>query len=68
MRDLNLLPQLPMDSLQLICGLVVTTMMNAATDILDLHADQPRAEQDLTEDFVKQLRLIFLGARSWKAN
>jgi TetR/AcrR family transcriptional regulator, fatty acid biosynthesis regulator len=67
MRDLNLLPQLPMDSLQLICGLVVTTMMNAATDILDLPAGQPRAEQELTENFVRQLRLIFLGARSWKA-
>ncbi len=68
MRDLNLLPQLPMESLQLICGLVVTTMMNAATDILDLPDGQPRAELELTENFVKQLRLIFLGARSWKAN
>lgn len=66
MRDLGLLPHLPMESLQMICGLVVTTMMNAATDILDLPADQPRAEQELTENFVRQLRLIFLGARSWK--
>lgn len=66
MRDLDLLPHLPMDSLQLVCGLVVSTMMNAATDILDLPADQPRAEQELTENFVRQLRLIFLGARSWK--
>jgi TetR/AcrR family transcriptional regulator, fatty acid biosynthesis regulator len=66
MRDLGMLPGLPMASLQLICGLVVTTMMNAATDILDLPEGQPQAEQELTENFVQQLRLIFLGARSWK--
>ncbi len=66
MRDLGLLPALPMETLQLICGLVVTTMMNAATDILDLPRDQPQAERELSENFIKQLRLIFLGARSWK--
>lgn len=66
MRDMNLMPKLPMDALELICGLVVTTMMNAATDILDLPDDQPQAEKELTENFVMQLRLIFLGARSWK--
>ncbi len=66
MRDLNLMPQLPMDTLELICGLVVTTMMNAATDILDLPDAQPQAEREMLENFVLQLRLIFLGARSWK--
>jgi AcrR family transcriptional regulator len=66
MRDLNLLPHLSMDALQGICGLVVTTMMNAASDILDLPADNVQAEHELTEAFVMQLRLIFLGARSWK--
>jgi len=66
MRDMGLLPKLPMETLQLICGLVVTTMMNAATDILDLPPNQPQAEKELIENFIKQLRLIFLGARSWK--
>lgn len=66
MRDMGLLPTLPMETLQLICGLVVTTMMNAATDILDLPPGQPQAEKELTENFIRQLRLIFLGARHWK--
>ncbi len=65
MRDMNVMPSLPMEALELICGLVVTTMMNAATDILDLPEGQAQAEKELTENFVMQLRLIFLGARSW---
>jgi TetR/AcrR family transcriptional regulator, fatty acid biosynthesis regulator len=65
MRDMNLMPRLSMDTLSLICGLVVTTMMNAATDILDLPEGQPQAETEMTENFILQLRLIFLGARSW---
>lgn len=66
MRELGLMPQLPMPTLEMICSLVVTTMMNAATDILDLPEGQPQAEKEMTENFVMQLRLIFLGARVWK--
>lgn len=66
MRDLNMLPQLPMEALQVMCGLVVTTMMNAASDILDLPAGNAQAEKEMTETFVMQLRLVFLGARSWQ--
>lgn len=66
MRDLGLMPQLSMDALQVICGLVVTTMMNAASDILDLPEGNVQAEKEMTENFVMQLRLVFLGARSWK--
>ena len=66
MRDLDLLPQLSMDALQVICGLVVTTMMNAASDILDLPAGNAQAEKEMTENFVMQLRLVFLGARAWR--
>lgn len=65
LRDMNAMPKLPMEALELICGLVVTTMMNAATDILDLPEGQAQAEKELTENFIMQLRLIFLGARSW---
>lgn len=65
LRAMNQLPSLPMEALELICGLVVTTMMNAATDILDLPEGQAQAEKELTENFILQLRLIFLGARSW---
>lgn len=66
LRDLGLMPaSLPMDALQMICKLVVTTMMNAATDILDVPAHQPQQEAELVENFVRQLRVIFLGARLW---
>lgn len=66
MRELGLFPQLAMDDLQRVCGLVVTTMLNAAIDILDLPAGNARAEAELSENFVRQLRLIFLGAKNWR--
>ncbi|AVP97444.1 TetR family transcriptional regulator [Ahniella affigens] len=67
MRDLGLLPSMPKDDLQMICRLVVTTMMHAATEILDLPANDPRQERELIDNFVRQLRLIFIGARSWQS-
>lgn len=66
LRLLGLFPDLSMDSLKLICGLVVATMFNATSDILDLPRDQPRREQELVDNFVSQLRLIFIGARHWR--
>lgn len=66
LRALGVLPDLSSSSLQMICGLVVTTMLNAASDILDLPAAQRRQEQELVENFVRQLRVIFLGARHWR--
>lgn len=66
LRALNILPGLTTASLQMICGLVVNTMLNACTDILDLPANQPQAERELIDNFVQQLRLIFLGALQWR--
>ena len=66
LRTLNLLPGLSTTSLQMICGLVVNTMLNACTDILDLPANEPEAERELLDNFVRQLRLIFLGALQWR--
>ena len=66
LRALNFLPGLPTASLQMICGLVVNTMLGACTDILDLPPDQPQAERELIDNFVRQLRLIFLGALQWR--
>lgn len=66
LRGLNVLPGLSTGSLQMICGLVVNSMLNAAIDILDLPPNQPQQERELVDDFVRQLRLIFLGAREWK--
>lgn len=41
-------------------------MLNAATDILDLPAGGTRLERELIENFVRQLRLILLGAAAWR--
>lgn len=66
LRELSLLPGLSMGTLQMVCGLVVNTMLNAASDFIDVPADQPQVEEELTENFVRQLRVIFLGATQWK--
>ncbi len=66
LRALGTMTELSMPSLQMICGLVVTTMLNAASDILDLPKAQARQEKEMVDNFVKQLRLIFIGARYWK--
>lgn len=66
LRDLGTVPGLSSQTLELICSLVVTTMLNAANDILDLPTDQKQSEQELVDHFVAQLRLIFLGARLWR--
>lgn len=69
-QDLRLLgfrPDLPTADLELICSLVVNTMLNAAGDILDLPPGQMQAERELEDRFVGQLRLIFLGAEQWRA-
>jgi TetR/AcrR family transcriptional regulator, fatty acid biosynthesis regulator len=66
LRALNALPGLGMPDLQMICGLVVNAMLNAAIDILDLPPQRPELEAELVENFVKQMRVIFLGARQWR--
>jgi AcrR family transcriptional regulator len=66
LRAIGTLPDLSTASLQMICGLVVTTMLNAASDILDLPQGQPKRERELVDNFVRQLRVIFLGAARWK--
>lgn len=65
-RRLGLYKELPTASLQMICGLIVTSMLAAATDILDLPAEQPLLESEMTENFVKQLQVVLLGASCWR--
>jgi AcrR family transcriptional regulator len=66
LRALGYLPHLAMDTLEMICGLVVKLMLSAVADILDLPPGQPRLEDELLDNFVRQLRLIFLGASAWR--
>ena len=66
MRELGTVPGLSNRSLELVCSLVVSTMLNAANDILDLPAGQDQGEKELVDHFVQQLRMVFLGARLWR--
>lgn len=66
LRQLGLFKQLSEAMLQLMCSLVVTTMMNAATDVLELRKSTQGDSTHLIDDFVRQLRLVFLGAKLWR--
>lgn len=65
-RRLGAYKELSTASLQMVCGLIVTTMLAAAPEILDLPPDQPMLEAEMTENFVKQLQVVLLGASLWK--
>jgi TetR/AcrR family transcriptional regulator, fatty acid biosynthesis regulator len=67
LRSLGAFTALSSTSLQMVCGLVVSTMLNAASDILDLPKGQAQQEKELVDNFVMQLRIIFIGARYWKS-
>ncbi|HEX4857356.1 MAG TPA: HTH-type transcriptional repressor FabR [Limnobacter sp.] len=66
LRQLNIFPGLSTQTLTLICSLVVTLMMNSATDFLDARADQPQIEREMLDNFVKQIVMVFLGAAHWE--
>ncbi|MES2297963.1 MAG: TetR family transcriptional regulator [Pseudomonadota bacterium] len=65
-RALGLYKDLPTARLQMVCGLIVMTMLSAATDILDLPPDQPLLEHEMAENFVRQLQIILIGAQHWR--
>jgi AcrR family transcriptional regulator len=65
LRSLGILDHLSSEDLQMVCRLVVNTMLNAAVDLLDLPARQPQREQEQIDNFVRQLGVIFVGAQAW---
>jgi AcrR family transcriptional regulator len=65
-RRLGAYQDLSTSSLLMICGLIVTTMLAAAPEILDLPPGQPLLEAEMTENFVQQLQVVLLGATCWK--
>jgi AcrR family transcriptional regulator len=69
--DFRLFPEmqnLPTDDLQMIADLVINTAMNWCGEILSLPAEQVRVQYELSMRAVKQLRLIFVGARHWRSD
>ena len=65
-RRLGIYPDMPTSSLQMVCGLIVTTMLAAASEILDLPPEQPLLEAEMRQNFVHQLQVVLLGAACWK--
>ena len=65
-RRINAYPDMPTASLQMVCGLIVNTMLSAAPELLDLPPGQPLLEAEMTENFVQQLQVVLLGAAAWK--
>ncbi len=61
-RMRGLYAQLPTARLQMVCGMIVMTMLAAATDVLDLPPDQTLLEAEMLENFVQQLKIILFGA------
>ena len=69
--DFRLFPEmqnLPSDDLQMIADLVINTAMNWCGEILCLPAEQVRLQYELSMRAVKQLRLIFVGAKHWRSD
>jgi AcrR family transcriptional regulator len=64
-RLLGLYTNLPTASLQMVCSMIVMTMLAAATDILDLPPHQALLEAEMSENFVRQLKIILFGATRW---
>jgi len=65
-RRLELYNEMPTATLQMVCGLIVNTMLAAAPEILDLPPHRPLLEEETLETFVQQLQIVLLGATCWK--
>ena len=65
-RRLGVYKDMSTASLQMVCGLIVTTMLAAAPEILDLPPGQAMLEAEMMENFVQQLQVVLLGAACWK--
>ena len=70
-RDMALMPsyrELAEGSLQMVCSLIVNTMLAAAPEILDQPIDDPAQKEASLQTFVQQMQLILLGAAAWRAH
>lgn len=67
-RRFGLFPDMSTPSLQLVCGLIVTSMLAAAPEILDLPPNQQTTAAEMSDSFVQQLHIILLGAAAWRGS
>ena len=67
-RAIGAYPEMPTAALQMVCSVIVNTMLAAAPEMLDLPAGQPLLESEMTDNFVQQLQLVLLGAAAWRVS
>ncbi len=67
-RNVSMLPEVDSQDVEMISQLIVATMSEITIDILDQGKVNPAIQQELTENMVRKLRLIWLGARRWKSS
>ena len=67
-RAIGAYPDMPTATLQMVCGLIVNTMLAAAPEMLDLPPQQPLLEAEMMDNFVQQLQVVLLGAAAWRVN
>lgn len=65
-RRIGVYNDMSTQSLQMVCGVIVTTMLAAAPEILDLPPEQPLLETEMIENFVRQMQVVLLGASRWR--
>jgi AcrR family transcriptional regulator len=66
LTDLQLLPKLKKTAIRNVCDLVVNTMLSAASDIRDLSKIRSKTGTEMFENYIWQMRMIFLGASTWR--
>ena len=66
LRRLGVYKDMPTASLQLVCSLIVNTMLAAAPEILDLPLEHPLLEAEMIDNYVQQLQIVLVGATFWK--
>jgi hypothetical protein len=52
----------------MISELIITSVFDSTTDLLDLVDSSPTYQVEFNERIVRKLRLIWLGAESWRSD
>ncbi len=55
------------EDLRVLANLVVNAMVSTAEDILDAPPERPEVEREIVQTAEKQLRMIVVGAASWRS-
>lgn len=66
LRHLGMFSDISQRTSTLVCGLIVTTMLNAATDVLDTKPSQSQQMDELIAQYTRQLNIIFIGGLFWQ--